>query len=189
MIHRLHEFSSEQQKKITAQIREVFFEASNVKTFRDEEHRESFFFRWCGVYLQDDFPSPFLAIQKGKLLGYLIYSLKTPLQPPWGQPGVECFEDLYELFPSHLHMNCQHEARGKGVGSKLIYGLTEELRVKQIPGVHIITSPDQANVEFYRKVGFLREELRERAGYNLLFMGKKISRSGGERENPTSRSH
>lgn len=188
MIQRFSDLSSDQKEKVLQQIREVFFEASSVKTFRDDEHRESFFFRWCGVYLQDGFPTPFLAIQDDTLLGYLIYSSKSPLDSPWAQPGVECFMDLYDQFPAHLHMNCHHEARGKGVGSRLIESVCKELQEKQIAGVHILTSPDQANVQFYRKVGFLREEVRERAGYELLFMGKKISRLGGERENPTSRS-
>lgn len=187
MILRLNELSGQARIRTLQDLRKIFFEASSVKKFRDAQHRENFFFRWCGAYLQDTYPSAFLAFQDDTLLGYLIYSTLSPLESAQYQPGGVCFKDFYEEFPAHLHMNCHHLARSQGVGSRLIKALCVDLQQRQIPGVHIITSPDQANVEFYRKVGFLCESLREYGESKLLFMGKKISRLG-EREDPTSRS-
>jgi ribosomal protein S18 acetylase RimI-like enzyme len=173
MICRLSELGPARQEQALQEIRDIFFEASSIKKFRDKNHRQSFFFRWCGVYLQEGFPSPLLAIEDEKVLGYLVYSLSSPLKGDWAQPGVECFMDMYDEFSLHLHMNCHHKARGRGVGSQLVKELENRPGQKDVNGMHIITSPDQPNVEFYRKRGFNREEVRLREGYELLFMGKK----------------
>lgn len=181
MIQRLSDFSGAERQSFIEQIKEIFFEASSVKTFKNEEHRESFFFRWCGVYLGEEFPSPLIALNEKRLVGYLLYSFKSPLKEEWAQPGVECFRELYTEFPTHLHMNCHHRARGQGIGRALVENLCDILKKQHVPGVHIITSPDQENVRFYRKLDFKFEEERDFKGYTLLFMGKNLEARGRER--------
>lgn len=158
-------------------LEEIFFEASSLKNFRDHEHKDSFFERWLGVYLRlypDQF---FLAIDNSdeqNLLGYLCFHTKSPLPGAYQHPGTEAFLDLYHDYPVHLHINCHHQSRGLGVGQALVQKLFEKMRELKLEGVHLITSADQRNVEFYQKMGFHHVVEREHGKMILLWMGKKI---------------
>lgn len=182
LINAFSDLSESQQTKRRKEIESIFFEAAAMKKFRDEVHRKNFFKRWCGVYLEL-FPQQFLlAIKEDRLLGYLSYNATSPLGGELSQPGVEEFRDLYDKYPAHLHINCHADARGQGVGGALLNALEKRLQDFGVCGVHILTTEDQKNVGFYRKYGFNREVKRSYEGYELLFMGKKISRPRGERE-------
>jgi ribosomal protein S18 acetylase RimI-like enzyme len=70
---------------------------------------------------------------------------------------LSLFDDLYEMYPAHLHVNLTGASRGLGLGSRLIAALEERLRRADIqaPGLHLITSTEARNVPFYRRNGFL----------------------------------
>lgn len=164
-------------KRYHPQLEEIFFEASSVKTFRDQEHRSAFFTRWLGVYLEHYPEQVYLACDglSGDLLGYLCYHTSSPLPAPYAHPGTETFLDLYDDYPAHLHINCHHRSRGLGVGRFLVERLCENLAERDVPGVHLLTSPDQDNVRFYQKCGFDQVEDREFKGMMLRWMGKKLT--------------
>lgn len=158
------------------QLQEIFFEASSVKTFRDQEHRENFFQRWLGVYLENYPEQVILALDsnESKLLGYLCYHTQSPLPGDWAHPGTEAFVDLSQEFPVHFHINCHHTTRGQGIGQQLVGECLRRLEGGQYAGVHIITSPEQANVNFYLKLGFDQIVDREFKTMMLRWMGKKL---------------
>ncbi len=151
-------------------IKEIFFEASAVKEFKDLEHKERFFKRWCGQYLEN-YPSCFLLAFEGeRLLGYSCSHPNSHLAlVEFSIPGQELFKHLFDEYPLHLHINCHKESRGKGVGKKLILAQTRLTSV----GIHIITEKSADNCGFYRALGFDREEEAELKGHALLFMGRK----------------
>ncbi len=59
---------------------------------------------------------------------------------------------LLKEFPAHLHINLLKEARGKGWGDLLIKALIEELKTKQINGIHLYCG--NGPVSFYQKNNF-----------------------------------
>lgn len=154
------------------QVADIFFNASNIKEFKNIEEREKFFYRWCGQYLEHYPDSFFVAIEEDKVLGYCCShpdSLKA--LDEFKIPGQEFFKELFSEYPLHLHINCHADSRGKGVGRKLI----EKQSRLTMTGIHIITEKNADNCGFYRKLGFDREEEADFKGHTLLFMGKKTS--------------
>lgn len=155
------------------QVKEIFFEASSVKEFSCEKDKESFFYRWCGQYLEK-YPSHFLiAIDSRNEEAILGYSCSHPDSLKAIEeleiPGQDLFKDLYSEYPLQLHINCHASARGRGVGRSLI----EHQSRLSSKGIHIITSKDADNYGFYKALGFDREEEADFKGHILLFMGKK----------------
>ena len=157
------------------QIKNIFFEASSVKVFKDEESKAIFFKRWCGDYIEH-YPHYFyLMFENQKLLGYLSGCLNTIESfSILNVPGVRLFSDLYNDYPAHLHINFSSDCRGKGLGSVLVEHYLYECKSNKVKGVHLITSQDAKNVSFYRKLGFTDEFPRVAQSFTQLLMGKKI---------------
>lgn len=156
------------------QLREIFFESSARKEFKDEAEREAFFQKYAGIYISLYSDLIFVANQ-GKVLGYCLgtsNSLDAVILDL--QPHVRIFEDLFAEYPGHFHINCRVDARGCGVGAQLLEHFEKHLRTLQIPGVHLITSPDARNRSFYIRQGYCFEARRAFEGKELLFLGKKI---------------
>ncbi|MBK25636.1 MAG: hypothetical protein CME70_16685 [Halobacteriovorax sp.] len=153
-----------------AKIKEIFFEASSIKEFENQNKKEEFFYRWCGQYLEK-YPSHFLlAFENEELLGYSCSHPDSHLAlEEFSIPGQELFKSLFDEYPLHLHINCHLKSRGKGVGKKLILS---QARLNK-KGIHIITEKSADNYGFYRALGFDREEEAELKGHTLLFMGRK----------------
>ncbi|OQW53642.1 MAG: hypothetical protein A4S09_06985 [Proteobacteria bacterium SG_bin7] len=89
-------------------------------------------------------------------------------------PYFGLFSDYFDHYPAHLHMNCDPEFQGMGIGSKLIEHYCSLKSGEGLPGVHIVTFPTSRNVNFYRKNGFLFSKKRFWANDELLFMGKTL---------------
>ena len=167
-----NEISIVQKMEVLDSIKNIFFESSSVKEFKDFESKDVFFKRWCGDYLTH-YPQYFyLMFENNKLLGYLSGCLSTnDSLSVLNVPGVQLFSDLYEDFPAHLHINFSAECRGKGLGSILVEHFLGKCRLKQIKGVHLITSLEAKNVTFYRRLGFNKEFPRLHSNFTQLFMG------------------
>lgn len=160
-------------------IEDIFFEATSKKEFTSPEHKASFFKRWCGDYLHF-YPEQFLLMkEEGKLLGYLSgcqNSREALLK--LNVPGHAVYQDLFDNFPAHLHINFHHSCRGRGLGSDLINAYCEKLLRQSVKGLHLITSPEAKNVSFYHRLGFLHQVQREYNGMQTLFMGKLLEHDG-----------
>lgn len=91
-------------------------------------------------------------------------------------PHIPLFDDLYDAFPAHFHINLAPEHRRSGTGGRLIAALERRLRkTGDVPGLHLVTSEGSRNVSFYRREGFTAEVARDDCtgeGPRLLFMGK-----------------
>ncbi|WP_127717510.1 GNAT family N-acetyltransferase [Halobacteriovorax sp. HLS] len=165
-----------QIEDILSQVKTIFFECSSLKNFRDDEHRESFFNKWCGDYLKLEKNHFYLAMDGREVLGYLSGHLnsKEALEN-FIIPGPEIFEDCFEKFPAHFHINCSPHHQGRGIGRRLVEHYTRELSESSINGVHLITSTDADNLGFYRALGFTCEVLRPFKSFELLLLGKEIN--------------
>lgn len=80
-------------------------------------------------------------------------------------------EGLAAEYPAHLHIDLLEHARGLGLGRRLIDHLLDDLRARDVPGVHLGVDEANANgIGFYEHLGF-REVAREPGG---ILMGMRL---------------
>lgn len=157
-------------------LREIFFLSSSVTQFETPKHKEEFYDRWLGCYLKSYPETTWCAVEGDKVLGYLTvcpdtYSFleKRPLQ------SLLLFKEYYQEYPAHLHMNTHPEARGKGIGSKLVKHGQYCLAEMGLAGWHLVTTEGERNVEFYKRQGMQILGRHEFKGSTLLLMGCQLS--------------
>jgi ribosomal protein S18 acetylase RimI-like enzyme len=161
----------EDRKEILKEVREIFFESSGRKDFKDEQEKEDFYHKYLGHYI-GLYPELVWIAREEKVLGYVVVALETPPSMYRIQPHLEVFEAYFEQFPAHLHINCHKDSRGKGIGRSLISEVLKHLKGLNISGLHIMTSPDSPNRAFYQRLGFDFEVTQNFGGTPILFMGK-----------------
>lgn len=158
-----------------SEITEIFFESSLKKDFKDQQDKEDFFFKYLGFYLKQ-YPELALVAVDNRLLGYVVASPES-LSPELQriQPHLKVFSASFAKFPAHLHINCHHEARGKGIGKRLMQQIELLLKERGLAGLHIMTGNDSENQNFYKKLGFHHEVKEDFQGSSILLMGKSLS--------------
>lgn len=162
------------EKKFLPEIRDIFFESSSKKTFRDEAEKNDFFYKYLGYYLEHYPELCFVAIDE-KVLGYVVTAPDSHSNALYSiQPHLRSFENYFNKFPAHLHINCHRDSRGRGVGSKLIAQTENSLKSLEVSGLHIMTAPDAANQNFYKKLGFNFQVIEDFQGSSILLMGKEL---------------
>jgi ribosomal protein S18 acetylase RimI-like enzyme len=168
----LDKLIADQKEACLLQVEEIFFLSSSLKTFSSIDRRNAFYKRWCTDY-QTLYPDEFfIAMEEGKVLGYLSgCSDSTRAINEISVPGFSIYHDLFLAFPAHLHINFHPDARGKGLGSILMNHYMSFLKLNNVMGVHLVTSPDAQNVSFYQRLGFTKTDLRDFNGMPLYFMG------------------
>lgn len=174
--YKIIKFSEDSRPDRLSEIKYIFYISSSVKEFKDEQHKEEFFNKWCGDYLRL-YPEQFYLMidSENNLLGYLSGMNNSLLAlNSMRVPGFKIYSDLFESFPAHLHINFHPSTRGKGYGSILVGHYLEELKSAGVKGIHLVTSPDAKNVSFYTRLGFDQIYIRENNGYPTQFMGKKL---------------
>lgn len=157
------------------EVREIFFESSTKKSFKDDAEKNAFYEKYLGFYLRN-YPELAWVAKADRVLGYVIVAPEShnpELQKL--QPHLQVFDSHFQNYPAHLHINCHHESRGMGVGSKLIAEAEKKLRALHIKGLHIMTDSDAANKSFYKKLGFDFQTELNFHGSTILFMGKSLS--------------
>jgi GNAT superfamily N-acetyltransferase len=166
---------ADQKEMVLTKVEEIFFLSSSLKNFSSEERRQAFYKRWCADY-QNLYPEEFfIAMEEGKILGYLSgCSDSIRAMNEVSVPGYAVFQDLFLAFPAHLHINFHPDARGKGLGSLLMNHYMNYLKLHNVMGVHLVTTPDAQNVSFYLRLGYTASETREFNGMPLHFMGRVL---------------
>lgn len=156
------------------ELREIYFESSGRKDFATADEKEAFYEKYLGHYL-DHYPEYVWVAREGRILGYMIGSPVTN-DPEFYliQPHLRVFEEFFEDFPAHLHVNFHPMARGMGLGSKLFSELEKQFQGMKIRGIHIMTGPDSRNKMFYQRLGFNFEKTLDFRGNPILMMGKSL---------------
>lgn len=163
------------EDKYLSEMKEIFFESSTKKDFKDDAEKEAFFFKYLGYYLKS-FPDLALVAVEDKVLGYVVSAPVSDGSDLFKiQPHLQCFQGEFEKYPAHLHINCHHDSRGKGIGSKLILEMEKRLKALKITGLHIMTGPLSDNRSFYKKLGYTHSIEQNFHGSPILFMGKSLS--------------
>ncbi len=159
---------------ILEQIRAIFFESSTKKEFKDAADREAFYDKYLGFYL-NHYPELAWVAADDKVLGYVVAASSSEGDDLMSiQPHLKEFQSYFETYPAHLHINCHHDSRGKGIGGLLVKAVEKSLKARNIKGVHIMTGPDALNKKFYLKLGFDFEVLKDFHASPILFMGKSL---------------
>lgn len=157
------------------QVSEIFFESSSRKDFKDQKDKDAFEWKYLGFYLCHYPEYAWLALKEGKALGYVLgmpFSQDPSLYQI--QPHLKVFQEYFQKYPGHLHINCLAASRGLGIGSQLVNAFEKQLQMTGIRGLHIMTGPDSRNRAFYRRLGFDFEVELEFEGAPILFMGKSL---------------
>lgn len=161
-------------KKDLEELREIFFESSSRKDFKDDADKNHFFEKYLGLYLRR-FPEYFWVAREGRILGYMAGAPVTRDPELYGiQSHLSTFESYFQEYPAHLHVNFHPDARGMGLGSKLFSELEKQLQETGIRGIHIMTGPDSRNKSFYHRLGFTFEVTLSYQGTPILLMGKSL---------------
>jgi ribosomal protein S18 acetylase RimI-like enzyme len=152
------------------EIVDIFFESSAVKTFKDNQAKQEFKRKYLDHYIENYPNYCFVAEESNSIFAYILCCPHTLLDEYLlsAHPHLSLFNDCYEEFPAHLHINTAASARGKGVGSRLIEKLVSILDSP----VHLITATGERNVGFYLKNGFRQISEKEFKGSKLLLLGK-----------------
>jgi len=186
----------------------VFRETAAADRFGSRREREEFRYRYLEYYrtaAPDLFLVAFpirdaLAGPGEKIYGYICGVADTRNHPDLYRVAghIPVFDDLYDRFPAHLHINLTAASRGLGIGSRLIAELEARLtgdagngsarRKDPVRGLHLVTSEGARNTRFYRNNGFTFEIARGMPGQGdnpvdepdsdqgprMLFMGKEL---------------
>ncbi|MCR9203133.1 MAG: GNAT family N-acetyltransferase [Halobacteriovoraceae bacterium] len=155
------------------EVKEVFFESSSVINFSSNEEKELFYQKWLGEYIDQFGEYFFVATEGNTFLGYIIGCPDSLGHPELKQPLVGLEED-YLSFPAHLHINCHHRSRGKGIGGILLKALENQCRARGLKGLHLITKKGEKNVGFYLKNGYGEIRSKTVNDVELLLLGKNL---------------
>lgn len=157
-----------------SEIRDIFFESSMKKDFKDAKEKEAFYFKYLGFYLER-YPEYSWIAQDERILGYVVASPVSDDHEIFDiQPHMKEFKNFLKDYPGHLHINCHAESRGKGVGTKLVERVEAQMREQHISGLHIITETDAVNQSFYKKLGLNSLGELNFKGSALTLMGKSF---------------
>jgi ribosomal protein S18 acetylase RimI-like enzyme len=164
-------FTADQLQGIT----EVFWLTAQREEFASDDERHQYYHRWAGGYLEEYPDWVYTAQEDGKILGYLLGCPdSTQALSVLDFPGLDLFQDFFDRFPAHLHINVHPQGQGMGIGRRLIEAYCGDLKKSGSPGVHLITTADAKNPGFYRAVGFNFEHQHKADTYTLLFMGRSL---------------
>lgn len=83
-----------------------------------------------------------------------------------GTPGNYRTPGLLNRWPSHLHLNLDPSARGRGLGKALIERFFQHARQKGSSGVHLAARADNPeSLRFFSSAGFREEGRRRLPGF------------------------
>lgn len=162
------------------QVRAIFFSTTTRQHFSDDLERNSFFENWTSYYF-DKYPEHFyfayLKNKPNEILGYLSGCTDSFEALSFFNDRISSYKIFSEFFlkyPAHLHINCDPKSQGLGIGAKLVEVFLQDLKLKNIKGIHIVTSGESRNISFYKRLGFDFEIEKDFNGSRLRFMGKSL---------------
>lgn len=157
---------------------EIFFEASNTKSFASAQERALFRIRWLGRYLADYPDWAHVAVADGReIAGYLVGCPVDPaVDARFADVGYfHLLGDLTAQFPAHLHINCRSDRRGRGIGSMLVRAHLADAQRARLPGVHVVTGQGARNIGFYLANQFAPVREFEWSGKPLVMLARRLA--------------
>lgn len=162
-------------KEVQNHFEKICLEAAANPVEKDKQ--KAFLDKWLNSYLElfPEFSFAAWDESKKEALGYIICCPDTArFYEKLDQKNLEIWKESFNEFPAHLHINCAPQARGHGVGGKLLNALEEELKKHSLPGLHLITALGARNVGFYKKNGYGLIDQRSFNNIELVLLGKRL---------------
>lgn len=158
-------------------IERIFFlTAGGLAADATAAARRAHLARWTGYY-RDEAPADthIRITDDGTVVGYLMGCSDSRAAGRLYRdiPYYAAFENLFDTFPAHFHVNCHPDHQGRGHGTALVVAFVDAMRRGGTAGIHVVTSAEAGNAGFYRACGFsLLRETRWR-GRTLLCLGRE----------------
>ncbi len=158
-------------------VEEIFYLSARRQRFAGADDKRDLLERWTGYYRESEPGRIFLALLPGgRVAGYLTGCANSrEAARLYGDiPYYALFEDRFDAYPAHFHVNCHPEFRGRGIGTRLVGSFLEDCAAAGLPGVHLVTSVGARNVAFYERCGFTDALIRRWEDRDLLFLGQVL---------------
>ncbi len=159
------------------QIEEIFFLSSTVRQFPSAKEKQTFLESWTGYYREDEPEHVYLSLGAGgRVAGYLAGCRDSGSARRLYRDidSYRLFDDLFDAYPAHFHVNCHPERRRCGIGSALVAAFVAACVEEGVGGVHVVTAAVADNVAFYRKCGLEFAVSRPWGDRELLFLGRRL---------------
>jgi len=156
-------------------IEEIFFLSSSVQTFDSDDARRRFFKAWTGYYRASEPGGIYLCLTPDKrVAGYLMGcpDSRAARRLYVDIASYAVFEDRFDAYPAHFHVNCHPDHRNHGIGGRLVEAYLDDCRGKGLSGVHVVTAEGARNVDFYRRCGFETIAQRRWRDRDLVCLGR-----------------
>lgn len=187
----------EDEKAVT----DICFE---TKTYdiNDTDDRNLFALRWALYYIRYQSDYCFVAEDNREVIGYVLCSPDTTVCEDDYEEKIipqikknidkshpqykyyttilktkEIIPEFLKKYPAHLHINLTPRCQGKGIGTKLIKAMEQNLIDNGVHGIHLgVMEDNEAAIKFYEKNGYSKFHkyfLGEGVGWDI-FMGKTL---------------
>lgn len=175
-----------------------------TKTYdiNDTDDRDLFALRWALYYVRYQTDYCFVAEDNDEIIGYILCTpdtikcendyekkiipiIKEMIDKTHPQyryyttilKTIDIIPQFLNHYPAHLHINMTPKCQGKGIGTKLIKAMEQNLIDNGIHGIHLgVMEDNPAAIRFYERNGykrFHRHFLGEGVGWDI-FMGKTL---------------
>ena len=155
---------------------ERIFRAAAARWPDDPAAAQAFQDLWLDQYLQHERELAYVAMAAGEVAGYLVGCRIDPAISTRFKAlsYFQTFAAQCAAFPAHLHINVDAANRGRHIGEGLVETFCQQLEADGIAGVHVVTSRDQRNVGFYKRLGFVELAFTPRGGTEALFLARRL---------------
>ncbi len=156
-------------------IEEIFFLSSSVQTFDTDDARQRFLEAWTGYYRESEPDGILLYLAPdGRVAGYLTgcRDSRAATRLYADIDSYRVFEDQFDAYPAHFHVNCHPDHRNHGNGSRLVAAFLDDCRGRGVAGVHVVTAEGARNIGFYRRCGFETIARRRWRDRDLVCLGR-----------------
>ncbi len=165
----LSDAAAAEKPGLLSEIEDIFFLSSVSGGLYLGPERDAFLRRWTGYYLYQAADHWSLYERDGRLRGYLTGCIDSRVATPLYDAisYYSAFEDFYDAYPAHFHINVHPDARGQGIGAELV-----EEYLRRVAGVHVVTAAAARNRRFYQRLGFETVAKRRIDDRDLVLLGR-----------------
>lgn len=156
-------------------IEEIFFLSSSVQTFDSDDARQRFLDAWTGYYRESEPGGIYLCLTSdNSVAGYLMgcRDSRAAKRLYVDIASYAVFEEQFDVYPAHFHVNCHPDHRDQGIGGRLVAAFLDDCQGKGLSGVHVVTAAGARNVGFYRRSGFETVARRRWRDRELVCLGR-----------------
>lgn len=131
--------------------------------------------RYSWIMLSKIIPFTFVkALIRGKIWSMktyrlIVYNLKCFFSKETNLVKID-----HERFPVHIHQNIKQGFRSKGIGSRLLIALLNEVEANKLPGIRFRALRQQPSFPFFEKYGFKQIDCKQVKSWESWFKKRPL---------------